>query len=142
MYESSKLYRQRCLKPSESNHHARTRIDKHQNRSRGHTCRRSGSNLSCRYMGIDATRLLKYNSTIIRNTSQGARCTVVYNLFRGIGLPQHNTPGPAVHYNTSACQENPSNDKIGSLDIYINETSVTKPKLAMPMKEKAAAPDS
>jgi hypothetical protein len=50
-------HRRQChhLNPSDINQPPCTRIDKPQNRSRGHTCRRSGSNLS--YTGIDATGL-------------------------------------------------------------------------------------
>jgi hypothetical protein len=47
--------RQRHLNPV-GYHHARSiRMNKSQNRSQGHTCRRSGSDLS--YIGIDATGL-------------------------------------------------------------------------------------
>jgi hypothetical protein len=50
--------RQHHLNPSDINKQSCTRIGKPQNLSRGHTCRRSGSNLS--YIGIDATGLQKY----------------------------------------------------------------------------------
>jgi hypothetical protein len=48
---------QRNLNPLDIEQQSRTRIYKPQNRSRGQTCRRSGSNLS--YIGIDATGLKK-----------------------------------------------------------------------------------